>query len=236
MCEIGFIILRHVNNELTNKYWIHSYNCIRKYYPENIIMIVDDNSNYNYITPQKLYKTVIINSEFHKRGEILPYYYYLKFKLFDIAVVIHDSVFINKYIDFNLELLNYNYKFFWYFEHYFDNIVEETKLINIFNDPKLNEFYDNKNNWIGCFGSMCVIKHDYLTYINNKYEIGKLLNSLLDRNQRYSFERVFGCLLQTNQPKEVMFGNIYQYCPWGITYNEIENYKHLPLIKVWTGR
>ena len=40
---LGFIILRNVNSELTNKYWIHCYNCIRKYYPENKIIIIDDN-------------------------------------------------------------------------------------------------------------------------------------------------------------------------------------------------
>ena len=37
-------MLRHVNNTETNKYWIHCYNCIRKYYPENKILIIDDNS------------------------------------------------------------------------------------------------------------------------------------------------------------------------------------------------
>lgn len=77
MPEIGFIILRHVNNDLTNKYWIHCYNCIRKHYQENHILIIDDNSNYNFITNKELYKTTIINSEYHQRGELLPYYYYL---------------------------------------------------------------------------------------------------------------------------------------------------------------
>ena len=71
MVKIGFIILRHVNNELTNKYWINCYNCIREHYPEN------DSSNYIFITDEKLYKTTIINSEYSKRGELLPYYYYL---------------------------------------------------------------------------------------------------------------------------------------------------------------
>jgi hypothetical protein len=32
---LGFIILRNVNNEITNKYWNDSYDCVRKYYPEN---------------------------------------------------------------------------------------------------------------------------------------------------------------------------------------------------------
>ena len=74
MSNIGFIILRHVNNETTNKYWLHCYNCIREHYPENSILIIDDNSNYNFITNEQLYKTNIINSEYPGRGELLTYY------------------------------------------------------------------------------------------------------------------------------------------------------------------
>ena len=48
--SLGFIIIRHVNNDLTNKYWIHCYDCIRTYYPENSIVIIDDNSKQEYIT------------------------------------------------------------------------------------------------------------------------------------------------------------------------------------------
>ena len=87
MDSLGFIVLRHVNNNKTNKYWIHSYNCIRKFYPENIILIIDDNSNYNYVTTKNLYNTIIIRSEYPGRGEVLPYYYYIKYRLFDIAVI-----------------------------------------------------------------------------------------------------------------------------------------------------
>ncbi len=158
----GFIVLRHVNNESTNRYWIKCVNSIRKYYPENNILIIDDNSDYNFITNETLYKTTIINSEYPKRGELLPYYYYLHNKLFDVAMIIHDSVFINTYIDMNVE----KYKMLWDFEHYWDQIVDETKMINMFNDLELTKFYKDKSLWKGCFGCMSIITHDYLTYIN----------------------------------------------------------------------
>ena len=235
MLQIGFIILRHVNNELTNKYWIKCVNCIRRYYPENHIIIIDDNSNYKYITtPRALYKTTIIQSEYPKRGELLPYYYYLHNKLFDIAVIIHDSVFIHNYIDFSVE----KYKLLWEFNHDWDQIEDETRMINAFNDLELNKFYENKDLWKGCFGCMTIITHDYLTYINNKYDISKLLDYVLNRHNRCSFERVIACLLQKEGKKETLFGNIHNYCKWGITFNETNNYKyeHLPLIKCWTGR
>jgi hypothetical protein len=90
----GFIILRHVKDDITNTYWLRCYNCIRKYYPENMIIIIDDNSNYDYITNIDLYKTKIIKSEYHGRGELLPYYYYLHNKFFDKAIILHDSMFI----------------------------------------------------------------------------------------------------------------------------------------------
>ena len=232
MKTIGFIMLRHVNNELTNKYWIKCVNSIRQYYPENNILIIDDNSNYEYITEQPLYKTTIINSEYPNRGELLPYYYYLHNKLFDIAVIIHDSVFINKYIDMSV----HKYKLLWEFEHDWDQIEDEIRMINVFNDLELKAFYDTKNLWKGCFGCMSIITHDYLTHINNKYDISKLLDCVLNRYNRSSFERVIGCLLQKEGKKETLLGDIHNYCNWGIHFNEIDKYENLPIIKCWTGR
>ncbi len=86
------------------------------------------------------------------------------------------------------------------------------------------------------FGSMSIITHDYLIYINNKYDISKLLGIVLTRYNRYSFERVIACLLQTEGKTNALLGNIHNYCNWGIRYDQIDEYKHLPLIKVWTGR
>jgi hypothetical protein len=232
MTTLGFIVLRHVNSELTNTYWMYCYDCIRIYYPENDILIIDDNSNYNFITYKMLYKTKIINSKYPKRGELLPYYYYLQHKLFDTAFIIHDSVFINKYIDIHVN----NYKLLWEFEHNWDQIADETNMINLFNDPELNSFYENKDLWKGCFGGMCIITHDYLTYVNSKYAISKLLECVLNRYNRCSFERVIACLLQKNGKKETLLGNIHAYCKWGMSFDEKENNTHLPLIKVWTGR
>jgi hypothetical protein len=234
MTQVGFIILRHVTNKLTNKYWINCVNSIRRYYPENKILIIDDNSNYEYITEETLYKTTIINSEYPKRGELLPYYYYLHNKLFDVAVIIHDSVFINEYIDMSVK----KYKFLWDFRHYWDQIEDETIMINVFNDLELKEFYENKNLWTGCFGSMSIITHDYLTHINNKYDISKLLDYVLNRYNRCSFERVIACLLQKegNQKIQILLGDITDYCENNITFNEIDKYKNLPIIKYWTGR
>jgi hypothetical protein len=239
--SIGFIILRNIINELTNNYWIHSYNCIRKFYPENNILIIDDNSDYNFITTKELYKTTIINSEFPKRGELLPYYYYLRNKLFDIAVIIHDSVFINTYIDFHTD----KYKIIWNFEHHWDQIEDETNIINLFNDNYLLNFYENKSLWKGCFGGMSIITYDYLAEINSKYDLSKLLNSITTRFNRMSFERVIGCLLYMNSKdtsNNLLLGDIFKYIKsYGFRYantnwHNKDQYQHVPLLKIWTGR
>ena len=229
---LGFIILRHVNNDLTNQYWILCYECIRKFYPENSIMIIDDDSNYEYITEKQLYNTTVINSDYKRRGELLPYIYYLKNKLFDTAVIIHDSVFINKYIDFSVD----KYKIIWDFEHDWDQIEDETAMIQLFNDEELLQFYENKDLWKGCFGGMIIIKHDFLTSIQNKYDIHKLLDCVLTRYNRCSFERVIACLLQIDEKRETLLGNIREYCEWELPFQEKDKSSHLPLIKVWTGR
>lgn len=240
MDQIGFIILRHVNSELTNQYWIHCYNCIRKHYPENMILIIDDNSDYRYITNKGLYKTLTINSEYPGRGELLPYYYYLQYKLFDTAVILHDSAFINSFIDFHVD----KYKIIWDFEHNWDQIEDETKMINMFNDKSLLEFYEDKNKWTGCFGCMSVITHDFLESINTKYDISKLLDCVLTRYNRSSFERVIACLLQKECQVNVLLGNIHEYVykctsgcrSWGITFHDKDLYENMPIVKVWTGR
>lgn len=227
----GFIILRHVNNEISHIYWNYSYDCIRKYYPEHPIMILDDNSTYP-IQTRFLYKTTIIQSEYPGRGELLPYYYYLHHKLFDTAVIIHDSVFFNSYIDLQVK----KYKIIWDFEHHWDQIEDETRMILAFQDEELLHFYQDKSKWTGCMGGMSIITHDYLKEINQRYTISTLLPYVRNRYNRCSFERVIACLLQKNEPSEVMLGDIHTYTEERYGIQNIDKYLHLPLIKVFTGR
>ncbi len=142
MDTIGFIILRNVRCKKTNNYWINAYNNIRKYYPENWIMIVDDNSNNDFITRIDLYKTYVIKSEYPARGELLPYIYYLRNKLFDIAFIIHDSVLFNKRIEYD-DIITSSYKFIWDFEsNKWDNKENDMILLNALDNNDLTEFYN----------------------------------------------------------------------------------------------
>lgn len=233
MRTLGFIIIRHVRDEPSGKFWIKCYESIRNFYPENLILIIDDNSDHNYIENISLYNTLIIQSEYHGRGELLPYYYYAKHKLFDMAFILHDSTIVNS--KFNIDNI-FDYKIIFSFEHGWDTPEAELKMLEVFNNSELIEFYKNKNLWKGCFGCMSVITHDYISYLNEKYDFSKLLPVVLNRNDRCCFERIVACLLQINVKHESLLGDIHAYMDWGTTYDNVNNYTHLPLIKHWYGR
>jgi len=214
---VGFIILRHINSIQNSLHYLISYNNIRKYYPENHIIIIDDNSNKNFLyehIDSTLYKTTIINSEYPGRGELLPYFYYLHNKLFDIAVIIHDSVYINKYIEFGD--VTY-FKSIWDIgSHQWDQPEDEINIIKYLNNShNLLDFHSCKHLWKGCFGGMTVINYDFLKTIDDMYNIKLLLDVIKNRYNRMSFERVIACILQFNTKYECLLGSIHDYCKWG---------------------
>lgn len=237
MTELGFIILRHVKDKNFNKYWQKSYECIRKFYPENKILIIDDNSNYDlidtYYENYKLYKTKILRSEYKGRGELLPYYYFNRLRCFDVACIIHDNVFINKNIDFSTD----DYKFIWDIkDHQWDQIEDEYKMLSQFKDNNLLKFYQNKKLWNGCYGGMSIITHKCLQDINKKYDLSILLSFVTNRYHRMSFERVLGCLLQYYKKNDSLYGHIHDYCKMEVNANINDIDYSLPIIKLWAGR
>lgn len=242
---IGFIMIRYVNSETTNKLWQECYKCIRRFY-DNPIVIIDDNSDSNFLTTLEMTNVTIIQSEYPRRGELLPYYYFLREAFFDTAVILHDSVFIQKPIKFNK--VN---RYIWHFTtHQWDNIKGETEYIRkLSNHEPLLDFYNSKEKWYGCFGVMSVITYKMIYDINVKYNFFILLDSIRTRQQRMKLERIFAVILsyESRFKKEdcSYFGDIEKYCPWKFSENyTIENYLeskknnkiNLPIIKIWSGR
>tara|TARA_Y100001958_G_scaffold111751_1_gene79115 strand:+ start:282 stop:1037 length:756 start_codon:yes stop_codon:yes gene_type:complete len=242
--DIGFIVLRNVIDSNTNEYWKLSYRCIRKFYPNNYIIIVDDNSNYNFIDlhfQENLYNAHVIRSDYPARGEILPYYYFLKTNIFEKAVILHDSVFLNSRINTTIK----DYKFLWSFKSDTTKYHGRQKnmLAKLKNSKELTHFFDNNINKLqACFGCMTIMTRKYLNKINNRYDIFRLFNVIHTRNDRMFFEVVLACILQYEHVNNALFGDIKKFCKWELKYediikdiNDLSKIK-LPLIKVWTGR
>ena len=225
--KYGFIIVRHVNSERTNNYWIESYKSIRKNY-NNKIIIIDDNSNYDFIKLEdnmKIYNCEIIQSEYKSRGEILGYYYFYKNKPFEKAVIIHDSVFINKYIDFDIYG---DIKFLWHFEsRWFSENAELNLINNITNRNDLKQYYHKRDLIHGCFGVQSVISYKFLYLLEEKYSLFNLLNIIKDRTERMNLERIFSlmCIHEDNTliQNPSIFGIIHHYSKLPFDYS-YENY------------
>jgi hypothetical protein len=251
----GFIITRHVNSEETNKYWNQSVKLIRTFYLHKQIIIIDDNSNYDYVNFENEYANLtIIQSEYPARGELLPFIYFLKYKWFDNAVIIHDSIFIHKRIPF--EIFKHPVLPLWHHPKDKENVNNIFRIIrSLKNNYKLyNKLYERNTNVLGmnndkydiCFGCQCYINLRFLERLENKYKITNLVNVIHCRTDRCSLERVMGLLFneEFNQLKYIksLFGEIikhhksfqYHYSEY---WNDFQKKKIVhPFVKIWTGR
>jgi len=255
MDSFGFIITRHVNSEETNRYWNHSVNLLRKFYPKKKIIIIDDNSDAKFVKADLDYSNVeIIHSEFPGRGELLPYYYFIKTKFFENAIIIHDSVFFHKRINFDV-LNGIKVIPLWFFASDKENIVNTLRItdslkgsFNIKQKLTLNESILGmpKNKWYGCFGCQTYINFNFLSQLQNKYDISSMVNTIKNRSDRCCLERILGCIFFTENPQiyknKAILGDITKYPLWRrYTYIKYKNNLKKGLIpsivvKVWTGR
>lgn len=260
----GFIVTRHVNSETTNQYWMECCQCIRRFYIDKII-IIDDNSDLLYLTnDHEQYGNIeVIISEYPQRGEILAYYYLFKRHPFHRAIILHDSVFIQKYVEFSI--YTHPVHFLWDFQHTWDNPTRELALLqNIYKDPIPNDFlqfYSNKELWSGCYGVQCIIDYAFLCSLEEKYNLFECLYWVKTREDRMDMERIFGCIcgyemqhfhtdIVTNEHTVSVFRNIFEYTYeatgnnkyYHYYYDEYLNDKQTgdfhgkPFIKIWTGR
>lgn len=239
--SFGFIILRCVKKIEHTKMWEKCYDNIRKFY-NNKIIIIDDGSDKKLINKKKLVNTIIIDSEYIGVGELLPYYYFYKLKPFDIALILHDSMFILE----KIKIENYDIKFLWHFNnHSYDNVYFEIlylKLLN--NNSELLSFYNKKNLWDGCFGVASIVKYNYIKLLQDKYNIFILLNSIKNREQRMIIERIFGLLAfylkKVNFNNHSLYGDIFDYPNmFSYSWNDFINDNFVldtKIAKVWCDR
>jgi hypothetical protein len=240
----GFIITRHVTSDITNKYWNHCVKQIRLFYPDKRIIIIDDNSNYNYVKAHHDYKNVItVQSKFTGRGELLPYIYYASNKSwFEKAVIIHDSVFFHYRIPF--EKMNIPAIPLWHFgsEHFKTHFSNNIRVANVLNYNSYILKIISNANISGCFGVQTFITHKFLLRIMKKYHIHNLVHVVKNREDRCSLERVFAAILylELGNTSKSILGNIFNY-NFGYTFNEYNNSlinkkKITKIVKVFTGR
>ena len=255
MNDFGFIITRHVNSTNTNRYWNQCVKLIRTFYPFKQIVVIDDNSNQQFVKQAFPYKNLtVINSQFPGRGEILPYYYLLKYRWFPSAVILHDSCFVHRRIPF--ETFNFNVLPFWhhiYDKENIDNLIRissslknNNEVIKKLKGSGINILGFNKDKFNLVFGCQCYIKLSFLELLENKYNITNLVNVIHNRTDRCSLERILGLLFSEEYPKlnliNSLFGDIIvKNKSFAYSYDQYqrdlgEKKVLYPFVKVWTGR
>jgi hypothetical protein len=260
MANYGFIISRHVNSEITNKYWNECVRCIQKVHQGIPIVIIDDNSNYEFVKSDLDYQNVqIVQSEYPKRGELLPYYYFWKNHYWENAVIIHDSVFIQKRIPYRK--LKVNVMPLWHFNgsSKYDNQNNALRIAKCLkNNYEIQKnLYQNNNDptsimkinklpeWNGIFGVQSYIKHTFLCSLQQKYELFNMLNYINSRPDRCSLERIMGIIFWLESPISIpsLFGEITRSPDsFALSYDAHRDYINkngrakTAYVKVWSGR
>lgn len=249
-----FIIARHVNSEKTNKYWNRCISTIRIYYPKNKIVVIDDNSNYEFVVKMCEDENVqYVQSEFPGRGELLPYYYYYHHPWHPKAVIIHDSVFFHSCVPFGK--INLPVCPLWHFSADTENINNSMRISHgLKNSTIIRKMLKNDSavkilgkspEWNGCFGIQSMITHECVQHLQNKFNLLNLIHYIHNRHDRCCFERIFACMIYSQYPAlkkcPSLFGSIFNYLHFGYSYeeyiNDVNNRTiNKPVIKVWTGR
>jgi len=240
---------RHMTNAQTSKYWKLSYTQIRKYYPETLIIIIDDKSPYNDTISFPVTNCKILSSEYPQRGELLAFYYFYKYKYAKYALIIHDSVFLQCKITWNF---TDPYVFLWNFAHNWDKptaVLSQTCLSKLKMAEPLSIY--NNQEFTGCFGAMMIISLEMLEKMEERFNFLEIfLCEIRTRAARMSFERMISCLCVAVHPTPPsLFGTIHNWVwkttekkkSWNIYYQDYESHRfplmsQSPVVKIWSGR
>lgn len=245
MHKLGFIVLRCVRQKAHDRYWLHCVEQIQKFHQEPIL-IIDDNSTPELLSECLFENVEIIQSEFPGNGEILPYYYLFKTHCFERAIILHDSMFLQKPFEYNDQL---PYQFLWYFPSSAKDLPHmEREMLQLLSNPtKLLEMHADLSKWVGCFGACTSITWEFLDVLQLEHNLfDNIFKTQGSRAKRRCFERVLAilCIGHCDYGRE-------EISTYGLVFNHPRYYqlnfdqyldskenlqKNAKIIKVWSGR
>lgn len=217
MNKVGFIIPSFCRTEQhldVLKYCIKS---IRKFYPNNKIIIINDFSLIDISIPfiNDLNINIVMSTQ-KGAADISTYKYFYNNKLFDIAVIIQDSMFFENKVDILDKVENVlplwhaiNHRIEWdttivprnqipdiyknEIKTHSENIITHIK--KILGDTEFTRYalnlYKQKERWSVTFGPSTIISHKFLTELQEKTNILTLFSQLKTNWQRRIAESVF---------------------------------------------
>ena len=200
MASFGFIIPSYVNTPYAYHRLKLCIDSIRKQYPLILIVVIDDYSDIDISELMLMDSKLIVEKSLIKRGgEINPYCHFFYKKYFDVAIIIQDSTTIKTLVP--IDISKVTVKFFYYFNNHrpswnnepFENVFNNfyNNISDITKRENIKKFSNNRNKWLGCWGVMSVISHDYLVDMNNKTCFIEMCKYVKDRTDRMIMENIF---------------------------------------------
>lgn len=243
-----FVILRHISTSADNDLWISSYNSIRQYYTNKII-IIDDNSSMNTVNG-RLDNTDIIYSDFAGAGETLPYYYFLMHRWADRMIFLHDTM--SLYRSFHLNEIDTDVRFHWFFTNTDDLTASrlERFIPSLSHHNDLLPYLKQTDKWKACFGVGMIIDIHIVQHLEDKYKLfSTMVMMIRNRKDREMAERAMGIVLFHENLVSLSnvsnFGDILDY-PWAFDSSIIDSKRGQYLLeqssyqgaimKRWRGR
>jgi hypothetical protein len=256
MNDVGFIFTRCVRVKSQNALWNTCYRQIRHFFPKNPIIIIDDGSVSDLVKPwMDLTHTTIVSAKYANAGEGLPFLYLYEYKPFDKAVILHDSMFLQKRVCFE-DIKDIG--FLWDFSPLIDypDLLKELQCHLTISDS-IDSMIDLEN-WNGCFGCACVITYEFLHQLQRETGLLDVIPFIDSRPKRCVLERLLGfaCCYVLGFLGPSLYGEIhdhpnrFQYTydmyqkdlrksfkrPIGMQIRKQKQVLSLPIIKVWNGR
>jgi hypothetical protein len=256
--SIVFIITRHVTSEKTNQLWQENVRCIRRWYPKDPILIIDDHSNPDFLSTAPLQENIItVSSDLSPGcGEMLAYYYFYKMKLADIAIILHDSLWIQQAIPSLDDIRKdpfFKIRYLIHFEIGHHDLHQETVLLSTLQNPSriIHHYHKLPLTKYGCQGMQSIISHSFLTEMQEKHCVFNVLPHIISRYHRMSMERVFAAICNYMCPEFFdsncvsVYGDFfreyvdkYEYTEYDIFLQNREKMveEKRPFIKIFSGR
>lgn len=257
--SIVFILTRHVTSEQTNELWQECIRSIRRSYPTDPILIIDDHSNLEFLSTSLEEKENILNisSEFPPGcGEALAYYYFYKMKIADTAIILHDSFWIQEPIP-GLDQIRQNphfrIRYLLHFSIGHHDLHQETVLLNTLQNPEgiVHQYHHFPLQKYGCQGTQSVISHRFITEMQEKHHVFNTFPHIISRYHRMSMERVFAAICNYMSPELFDVTRVSVYGDFFDNY--VEKYEYTgydfflanrerileekrPFIKIFSGR
>jgi hypothetical protein len=233
--HLGFVISRHITLSTHADLCFRAYRSVREFYPDSLVMIVDDRST---LSDPHAYdaRTNVIQSAFAGSGEFGLYHYFHQLRPFDRAVFLHDSMVLKK----PLELPDVPVIYLWHFAHH-DSLWQhvsdvESLLSELERRDEIEQKY-RSGAWTSMFGCCCSVTWDCLDRVTRRYQLFRLLKRVDSRMMRCAMERVLGVVFcsELDQTKPSLNGNIFGL-PGAFERDRLLEHYEGSMDKTWHGR